>query len=165
MPQGEDNALSGPLEESLKAIDDYSQAELGSLAPKTVDAYERILLQVALWLAARPGTEGLFHPEDLTQADVASYIGMLTERGFSWSHRKRILAVLKQFGNWLIARDILSANPTHSVALEQQPPHGPRGLTEMQRPIVRRLVEISTGLVRDATRVRRGDLRGAAILR
>lgn len=150
MSQCEDNALSGPLGESPKVIGDYRQAELGGLAPRTVDAYMRILRQVSMWLAARRGDEGRFYPEDLTEDAVATYLGMLSERDLSWSHRKRILAVLNQFCNWLIARGVLSSNPTGGVTLEAQPPRSAGGLSEAQRSIVRRLVGQSSGPVRGA---------------
>jgi len=162
VPQAEDNAGARPLEEALHLLDDYRQSELGSLAPRTVDAYMRILRQVALWLASTAG-EGIFHPEGLTQSVIEAYIGGLRERDFSWGHLKRTLTVLNQFSNWLIARGTLSTNPTRGIAIGSQPPPVPRGLTEGQRSTLRRLVEPVARPGRGMAQGRGGDPRGAAM--
>ena len=139
MPQGEATRVRD-CKESFRLIDEYCQSELAGKAPRTVDAYTRILHQVALWLATTRGTEGLFHPADLTQAAVAAYIGELRERKLSWSHLKRTQSVLSQFCNWLIARGVLSSNPTRGVVIGTPTYRDQRGLTEVQRSILRRLV-------------------------
>jgi len=159
VPQGEHNLPEGPLADSLKVIDEYSGADLGNLAPGTVDAYVRVLRQVAVFLASVRGGDLLFHPEDLTEAVVAAYIGDLGERGFSWGHQRRVLSVLNQFCNWLIARGTLATNPTRGVTIGPQPPPGPRELTEGQRGTLRRLVAQSAS----PGKGRGGDLRGAAM--
>ena len=159
MPQGEGDAIV----ESLRLIDEYCQSELAGKAARTVDAYTRILHQVALWLATTRGTEGLFRPGDLTQAAVAAYISELRERKLSWNHLKRIQSVLNRFCNWLITRGVLSSNPTRGVVVGTPPAHNQRGLTEAQRTILRRLVERPDDLQSGSARGRGGDLRGAAI--
>jgi site-specific recombinase XerD len=163
VPQEEDNASARSLEESLRVLDDYRRSELAGNAPRTVDAYVRVLRQVALWLAAMRDGEGLFHPEDLTEAAVAAYIGALRERDFSWGHLKRVLSVLNQFCNWLIARGTLPTNPTRGIAIGAQPPPGPRGLTGAQRSTLRRLVAQPASPGQEIARGRGGDPRGAAM--
>ncbi len=162
MTLGEDSANTEPLAESLHVIDDYRRSELEGKAPRTVDAYVRVLRQVAVFLASTGGSEGQFHPEALTEAAIGAYIGGMRERGSSWSHLKRTLTVLNQFCNWLIARGTLPSNPTRVVAIAAQPPATRRGLTAGQRSTLRRLVE--QGGARPAPARERGaDLRGAAI--
>lgn len=163
MPQEESNASARQLEESLHVLDDYCRAELAGKAPRTVDAYVRALRQVALWLASARGGEGLFHPEDLTEAAVAAYMGGLRERDSSWGHLKRTLTVLSQFCNWLIARGTLSTNPTRGVTIGAQPPPGSRGLTEVQRSTLRRLVAQGASPAQGIAQARGGDTRGAAM--
>jgi site-specific recombinase XerC len=163
VPQGAGDTIAGQQGDPLHLIDDYQQAELARKAPRTLDAYTRILRQLALWLSITYGTEGLFHPEALTQADVATYIGELRERGLSQSHLRRTLSVLNRFCNWLMTRGVLSSNPTHGVVVGTPPAHDHRGLTEVQRTILRRLVEQPDEALSGSVRGRGGDLRGGAI--
>ncbi len=50
-------------------------ATLGGKSTATVDAYGRILRQLAAWVAQRPGGSDGFRPELLTRTAVEGYLG------------------------------------------------------------------------------------------
>lgn len=131
--------LAPPLQESLNWIDTFRRAELTGKDPQTVDTYTRVLWQVGLWLAGRPGSDGLFHPESLTAGEVGTYVNELVRLGYSWSHVNRVLTVLKRFGNWLIAQGVLSSHPTENVSNPAQPVLTPGALSAQQRGVLRQL--------------------------
>jgi len=65
-------------------------ATLETKAPSTVDVYTRILRQFTVWLAARPGSSGVFQPDQLTVTALDTYLKEREASGVSISHRTRI---------------------------------------------------------------------------
>lgn len=115
---------------------------LRSKAPGTIDAYERILRQLAAWLAERPGSGGRFQAEQLTATALSIYLDDLAARGLSVGHRARVKTVVGGFARWLIEEQgLLRRNPARSVSLPPQPLMAPRRLDVDQRYVLRTLIE------------------------
>lgn len=118
----------------------------------TVDAYGRVLRQLAAWLEQRPGGEKGFRPDLLTATALQTYLAQLASDGYSVSHRARVKAVVSRYSRWLIEEHgLLRRNPARQVSIPAQPLLAPRELSPDQRYVLRNLVE------------RAGDPRGEAI--
>ena len=103
-------------------------------------------------IAQRPGSEGHFHPRQLTKTAVEVYLASLEQEGFSLNHRARVKSTISSFARWLMEeKGLLQRNPTRGIDLPSQQVLAPRQLSEDQRYILRSLVEQA------------GDRRGAAI--
>ena len=61
----------------------------GGRSSATVEAYGRILRQLTVWVAERPGGSDGFRPELLTRTAVEGFLSELESRGHSTSHRLR----------------------------------------------------------------------------
>jgi site-specific recombinase XerC len=117
-------------------------ATLETKAPSTVDVYTRILRQFTIWLATRPGSSGVFQPDQLTVTALDTYLKEREASGVSISHRTRIKTVVGSFARYLIEeRGVLRRNPAHSVSVPPQPLYAPRVLDTDQRYVLRSLVE------------------------
>jgi hypothetical protein len=79
-------------------------ATLATKAPGTVDVYTRILRQFTAWLAARPGSSGIFQPDQLTVTALDTYLKEREASGVSINHRTRIKTVVGNFARYLIDR-------------------------------------------------------------
>lgn len=62
---------------------------LGGRSAATVDAYGRILRQLAAWVAERPGGSAGFRPELLTRTAVEGFLSELGAHGHGPSHRAK----------------------------------------------------------------------------
>lgn len=87
------------MHDSPSLLDEYVQ-EIGGKAPGTVDVYQRILRDLTIWLAERPGNQAGFLPEQLTQTALAMYLEQLKADGYSRSHRARVKVVVSGFARW-----------------------------------------------------------------
>ena len=64
-----------PLPPAETWIVEYTQTVLASRDQATIDAYTRVLKRFTSWLAEQPGSQGHFHPRNITRTAV--------EQGFS----------------------------------------------------------------------------------
>ncbi|MFT3657294.1 MULTISPECIES: tyrosine-type recombinase/integrase [Bacillus] len=132
-------------------IEEYAES-LSGKSDKTVDAYIRAVRQLTEWIASRPGSAGIFRPEQFTKTAVEIYLDELEKEGFSGSHRNKVKAAASSFANWLIEeKGILQRNPTKGITIPPRPAMAPRELSHDQRYVLRNIVE------------RHCDLRGKAI--
>jgi site-specific recombinase XerD len=139
------------LPQSDVLVEEYV-ATLAGKAEGTIDAYERILRQLTLWIAQRPGHGGCFRPAVFTRTALETYLAQLEETGYSVSHRARVKAVAGGFARWLIEeKEVLRRNPARGVEIPAQTMLAPRQLDKDQRYVLRELVEESN------------DPRGAAL--
>src|SRR5579875_1461656 len=129
----------------------YQQEELAGKNEQTLDAYLRILRQIATFVSQLPGSNGQFHPSYLTRTAFSAYIDELREQEYSTSHLERVKAVVNRFCLWLIAEGEMRGNPTRGVTIPAQALLAPRELSKEQRFVLRNLDE------------RTNDLRGKAI--
>jgi site-specific recombinase XerC len=129
----------------------YQQEELAGKNEQTLDAYLRILRQVAAFVSQLPGSNGQFHPSYLTRTAFSAYIDELREQEYSTSHLERVKAVVNRFCLWLIAEGEMRGNPTRGVTIPAQALLAPRELSKEQRFVLRNLDE------------RTSDLRGKAM--
>jgi site-specific recombinase XerD len=126
---------------SSALLDEY-EAFLSGKSANTVDAYMRALRQLTSWIADRPGSEGIFHPNVFTRTAIETYLRALEHDGYSISHRARMKAAASGFADWLIEeKGLLRRNPTRGVEIPAQPLMAPRQLTPDQRYIMATLVE------------------------
>jgi hypothetical protein len=73
---------------SRDLVGEYLETLSGRSA-STVEAYSRILRQLAAWVAERPGGSDGFRPELLTRTAVEGFLSELEARGHGTSHRLR----------------------------------------------------------------------------
>lgn len=137
--------------DSAHLIEEYLQTLSGRSA-STVEAYGRILRQLAAWVEQRPGGSDGFRPELLTRTAVEGYLSELEVKGYGASHRLRAKSAISRFSVWLIEEQgLLSRNPARGVEIPAQQVLAPRRLSADQRYVLKNLVE------------READLRGEAI--
>lgn len=111
-------------------------------AAATHIVYERVLRQLTVWIANRPGSDGEFAPRQLTATALSVYLDELGASGCSLNHRARVKAIAGCFARWLIEdKGVLSRNPARQVALPPQQQLAPRELTPDQRYVLRNLAE------------------------
>ena len=123
---------------------------LGGRSSATVEAYSRILRQLAAWIAERPGGTHGFRPELLTRTAVEGFLSELEMRGHGTSHRLRTKSAISGFATWLIEeKGLLRRNPTRGVEIPAQPLLAPRRLSPDQRYVLKNLIE-RDGVVRSA---------------
>ncbi|MCY7773469.1 tyrosine-type recombinase/integrase [Bacillus haynesii] len=140
-----------PFQPSKSLIDEYAEAISGK-ADKTVEDYIRAVRQLTEWIARRPGSAGVFRPEQFTKTAMEMYLREMEDQGYSVRYRNKVKSAASSFANWLIEdKGQLQRNPTKGVAIPPEPLMAPRELTEDQRYVLRSLVE------------RHADLRGQAI--
>jgi site-specific recombinase XerD len=77
-------------------------ATLGGRSASTMEAYGRILRQVAAWVAGRPGGAGRFRPALPTKTALESYLAELDARGHGPSQRAKANSAVSGFAGWLI---------------------------------------------------------------
>jgi site-specific recombinase XerD len=129
-------------------IEEYCNSYLGSKHMATVEAYTRVLKQFATWLAGQPGSQGQFHPRNITRTAVEIFLSTLN----SSSHKNQSRSAISSFCQWLInEKQILERNPVHGINVPPQALLAPRILNEKERFAVRQIVE------------RANDIRGEAI--
>ena len=127
-------------------------ATLGGRSVSTVDAYRRILGQLARWIAERPGGVSGFRPALLTRAAVEGFLSELEARGHGTSHRAKAKSAISGFATWLVEeKGLLHRNPTRGVEVPAMQVLAPRRLSPDQRYVLKNLVE------------REGSARSAAI--
>lgn len=130
-----------PLAEAQALLTEY-ETFLSGKTNSTIDAYLRILRQLLVWIAQRPGCGEAFHPEQLTKTAIETYIASLDGLGYSIAHRARVKSAVSGFARWLIEeKGVLQRNPTRGLAIPPQPLLAPRQLTPDQRYILRTLIE------------------------
>ena len=118
---------------------------LGGRSTATVDAYGRVLRQLAAWVAERPGGSDGFQPELLTRTAVEGFLSELETRGHGTSHRLRAKSAISRFATWLVEeKGLLRRNPTRGVEIPAQPLLAPRRLSPDQRYVLKNLVGVET---------------------
>ncbi|MFD1362806.1 tyrosine-type recombinase/integrase [Lentibacillus salinarum] len=133
-----ENVISFPKQKSL--LEEYEQF-LSNKSNKTVDAYLRSIWQFTSWLSERPGSGGLFMPEQLTTTAMEMYLEELEANEYSINYRNRVKSAVSSFARWLIEKGLLQQNPTQGVEIPPQPLLAPRELSQDQRYVLRTLVE------------------------
>lgn len=127
-------------------------ATLSTRNASTLAVYARTLHGLTAWIAACPGSEGVFSPTDFTEAALATYLDELAAQDRSLSTRSRVKVVAGAFARWLVEEQgLLRRNPARRISLPPQPLLAPRELSSDQRLVLRNLVE------------RADSLRGAAV--
>jgi len=110
---------------------------------ETLRIYTHILRHFLAWVSKHSGKTKQFQPELLTSTVVDQYFSMLTQQGYSRSHRKRAKSVIQQFCQWLVEEKAsLTRNPAHGVVIPRSSstPPTPHVLTPAQRYILHALV-------------------------
>src|SRR5438105_3575832 len=137
MPSSEEEAM----EEVGALVGEYEQF-LAEKAQGTRDAYLRTVRHLIGWMAQRPGSEGQFEPQQLTQTAVELYLSHLEQEGLSLNHRARVKSTISNFANFLIEeKGLLQHNPTRGIDLSPVPPFAPQELSHEQRSFLRALVK------------------------
>ena len=117
-------------------------ATLGGRSASTVDAYRRILRQLAAWIAERPGGASGFRPELLTRTAAEGFLSELEARGHGASHRAKAKSAISGFCVWLVEeKGLLRHNPTRGVEVAAMQVLAPRRLSPDQRYVLKNLVE------------------------
>lgn len=117
-------------------------ATLGGRSASTVDAYGRILRQLAAWVAQRPGGASGFRPELLTRTAVEEFLADMEARGHGASHRAKAKSAISGFSVWLVEeKGLLGRNPTRGVEVPAMQVLAPRRLSSDQRYVLKNLVE------------------------
>ncbi|MDP9485840.1 MAG: tyrosine-type recombinase/integrase [Actinomycetota bacterium] len=117
-------------------------ATLGGRSSATVDAYRRILGQLARWVAERPGGASSLRPELLTRTAVEGFLSELEARGHGTSHRAKAKSAISGFATWLVEeKGLLRRNPTRGVEVPASQLLAPRRLSPDQRYVLKNLVE------------------------
>src|SRR5438067_95989 len=133
--------MSSSEEEVGALLGEYEQF-LSGKARGTRKAYLHTVRHLMGWVAQRPGNEGEFQPQQLTQTAVEQYLTHLEQEGLSLHHRARVKSTISNFTNFLIEeKGLLQRNPTRAIALPALPPLAPRVLSAEQRALLRALVE------------------------
>ncbi len=139
-------------------------ATLSGRAASTVDAYRRILRQLARWIEERPGGASGFRPELLTRTAVEGFLSVLEARGHDMSHRAKAKSAISGFSVWLIEeKDLLRRNPTRGVEVPAMQVLAPRRLSPDQRYVLKNLVE-KEGSTRSAAIFALGYWAGCRVL-
>jgi site-specific recombinase XerD len=147
MPSAEEDAL-----DEVRALLAEFEHFLSGKAGGTTDAYLRTARQLISWLAQRPGTQGPFQPQQLTQTIVELYLAHLEQDGLSLNHRARVKSSISTFAQFLIEeKQLLQRNPTRGIELPSVPLPAPQYFSQQQRGLLRLLGEQA------------GDQRGAAL--
>jgi len=146
LPHHQQKIISLPTPTTNPWIETYTHAELAGKNEATIDAYLRILHQVTDWVEQLPGSEGQFHPKQLTRTAVGDYLEELRDQEYSTSHQERVKTVINGFANWLIAEGEIRVNPTRGLTIPPAALLAPRELSKDQRLVLRNLVERSRDL-------------------
>ena len=133
-----ENVIDFPKQKSL--LEEYEKF-LSNKSNKTVDAYLHSIWQFTSWLSERPGSGGLFMPEQLTTTAMEMYLEELEANEYSINYRNRVKSAVSSFARWLIEKGLLQQNPTQGVEIPPQPLLAPRELNRDQRYVLRTLVE------------------------
>jgi site-specific recombinase XerC len=136
----QEQPLFSPSPATNPWIEEYYQAELRGKNDKTVDAYLRILRQVADFVAQLPGSSHQFHPRCLTKTAFGDYVQDLIDQGYSTSHMERVKTVVNGFANRLIAQGAMKSNPTRGITIPAEGLLAPRELSKDQRFVLRNLI-------------------------
>lgn len=130
-----------PATGSADLVAEYLET-LGGRSPTTVEAYGRILRQLAAWVTERPGGSDGLRPELLTRTAVEGFLSELAARGHGTSHRLRAKSAISGFCIWLIEeKGLLSRNPARGIEIPAEQVLAPRKLSPDQRYILKNLVE------------------------
>ncbi|MGM0750226.1 MAG: tyrosine-type recombinase/integrase [Bacillota bacterium] len=144
------NLIQLPERKSL--IEEYAEFLSSSKSTGTARAYVQIVRELTEWIAERPGSAGVFRPEQFTKTAMEIYLNELQINGYSVSHRNKVKAAASSFANWLIEeKELMDRNPTRRIPIPAEASMAPRELDSDQRYVLRSLVE------------RHCDLRGKAI--
>lgn len=89
----------------------YLQAQR-SLSMATIKAYQQDLMLFVDYIQQKP--------ENISWADVDTlllrdFLGMMQVKGYSRTTVSRVLSAIRGFFNYLLRREIVSANPAHSI--------------------------------------------------
>jgi site-specific recombinase XerC len=80
-----------------------------------VDAYGRVLRQLAAWISEKPGGSDGFRPELLTRTAVEGFLSELEAKGHGPSHRAKAKSAISGFATWLVEeKGMLRRNPTRA---------------------------------------------------
>ncbi len=84
-----------PLPPAETWIEGYTQTALASRDQETIEAYTRILKRFTSWLAEQPGSQGHFHPRNITRTAVEVFLGTLA----STSHKQGVSVFCKAYSS------------------------------------------------------------------
>ncbi|MCX4074716.1 tyrosine-type recombinase/integrase [Bacillus subtilis] len=144
------NLIQLPERKSL--IEEYAEFLSSGKSAGTVRAYVQVVRELTEWIAKRPGSAGMFRPEQFTKTAMEIYLNELHKAGYSVSHLNKVKSAASSFAIWLIEeKEVMSRNPTRRIPLPTAPSLAPRELDSEQRYVLRNLVE------------KHCDLRGKAI--
>lgn len=141
-------AQSGPerMDELLEQFYHHLQVERG-LAPLTLESYASDLQDFREYLH-RQGRTGW---EEVTLADLQSYLAELEARGLAATSRARRLSALRQFFRFLQQEEQVAANPVELLDSPRLPLKLPKVLGEREVEALLAAVDPSTPLgLRDA---------------
>lgn len=142
------DALSTAGDRALvRSFLDMKAAERGASA-NTLTAYDRDLTHAARHFAKI--AHGLL---EATPSDVEAYLRALAEEGLSPASRARKLSALRQFFKFLVAEDIIEADPTHGLSGARRNRPLPKTLSVDE---VDRLIETARLQAERASRGERG---------
>ena len=82
---------------TLPLIEEYQASCQHRYDAETLRIYTHILRHFLAWVSKHSGKTKQFQPELLTSTVVDQYFSMLTQQGYSRSHRKRAKSVIQQF--------------------------------------------------------------------
>jgi site-specific recombinase XerD len=132
-----------PLPPAETWIVEYTQTALASRDKATVEAYTRVLKRFTSWLAEQPGSQGHFHPRNITRTAVEVFLGTLV----STSHKQQARSAISRFCQWLVEeKEVLARNPARGIQVPPQAMLAPRVLGEKERFALRQVVERAGGL-------------------
>jgi integrase/recombinase XerD len=116
------------------AVDSFLALSTARLAPRTVDAYRRDLVDFANWLGGSPA--------DATPAELAGYVAQLRADGLAATTIARRVAALRSFFRHQVLLGVRPDNPAADLALPRRRRALPKTLSPGE---VERLIDAATG--------------------
>jgi len=122
------------MEQAIEQFILYLATERG-LSENYQLSTRRSLEEFAGWLSS---VKRITAPGEVTQPVITEYLGHCKKRGLSTSSIKLIVVAIKIFHRFLLARDVLQADPAEYIPLPRAERYLPETLNELQ---VERLLE------------------------
>jgi integrase/recombinase XerD len=125
------------------AVDSFLALSTARLAPRTVDAYKRDLLDLEKWLGG--------DPDDATNDQLAGYLAQLRADGLAATTIARRVAALRSFYRHQVLLGVRPDNPAAELELPRRRRPLPKTLSPGE---VERLIDAATGTTPRALRDR-----------
>jgi site-specific recombinase XerD len=113
---------------------------LGTRDPKTIATYLTTMRGFVAWLATQPGGTP-FHLGLVTETAVRGYMDSLKLAGRAPRTRSKALSALRHFCRWAMDEGYLHRNPARLMERPTVVAMAPTELSEMQRFVLKQLVE------------------------